>query len=174
MKRTSSPRSSGKRRLVVQRTRRRHFSADHDYIVVYARCADIGDSTLPRTEENDDARYTIPTTIRVDRGHQAIVTARIMRRSGQSYSDHVHPAASRSIRRQARTGVVKKRRRFRRDRHAISRIWWSAKTATETPTARRRLRSLKCKKVVVPPDIMATYKDVGHTQDANEGTHRDT
>ena len=42
----------------MQKTRAKHFSADHDYIIVYARRADIWrPELLPRTEEME-ARMT--------------------------------------------------------------------------------------------------------------------
>lgn len=139
----------------------RHFSEDHDYIVVYAKHADVWRPNLvPRSEEQDsayknrdnDPRGPWKTGDLSARNYYSLGTYEIVCPSGR-----VIPRPP--------TGMywrVSKEKFAELD--SDNRIWWGNK-GDAIPQIKRFLSEVK---QGVVPQTMWFYADVGHTQDAKK------
>jgi adenine-specific DNA-methyltransferase len=139
----------------------RHFSEDHDYIVVYAKKADIWKPNLvPRNEDQDsayknrdhDPRGPWKTGDLSARNYYSLGTYEIICPSGRIIP---HPPKGMYWR-------VSKEKFVELDND--KRIWWG-KEGSAIPQIKRFLTETK---QGVVPQTMWFYKDVGHTQDAKQ------
>jgi adenine-specific DNA-methyltransferase len=139
----------------------KHFSADHDYIVVYARRADIWrPELLPRTEEME-ARYDNSDNDPRGPWTSGDLSAR------NYYSEGIYPVTCPSGRvvEGPPPGTywrVAKEKFLEMDRDG--RIWWG-KEGNGTPRLKRFLSDVKQGRV---PQTFWPYSEVGHTQDAKK------
>jgi adenine-specific DNA-methyltransferase len=139
----------------------RHFSEDHDYIVVYAKNAEVWRPNLvPRNEEQDsayknrdnDPRGPWKTSDLSARNYYSQGTYEIICPSGRVVP---HPPKGTYWR-------FSKERFLELDRD--KRIWWG-KTGDAIPQTKRFLSEVK---QGVVPQTMWFYDQVGHTQDAKK------
>ena len=139
----------------------RHFSEDHDYILVYARNAeDWVPKLLPRSEEME-ARYDNEDNDSRGPWKASDLSARNYYSQG-TYS--IECPSGRVIEGPP-SGMywrVSKKRFGELDEDG--RIWWG-KDGNNTPAIKRFLSEVKQGKV---PQTLWTYKDVGHTQKAKK------
>jgi adenine-specific DNA-methyltransferase len=139
----------------------KHFSADHDYVVVYARRADIWrPELLPRTEEME-ARYDNPDNDARGAWTSGDLSAR------NYYSEGIYPVTCPSGRvvEGPPPGTywrVSKEKFLEMNRDG--RIWWG-KDGNGTPRLKRFLSDVKQGRV---PQTLWPYSEVGHTQDAKK------
>jgi adenine-specific DNA-methyltransferase len=139
----------------------KHFSADHDYIVVYARRADTWrPELLPRTEEME-ARYDNPDNDPRGPWTSGDLSAR------NYYSEGIYPVTCPSGRvvEGPPPGTywrVSKEKFLEMDRDG--RIWWG-KDGNGTARLKRFLSDVKKGRV---PQTFWPYSEVGHTQDAKK------
>jgi adenine-specific DNA-methyltransferase len=139
----------------------RHFSEDHDYIVVYAKSAQTWTPCLlPRTEEMN-ARYSNPDEDSRGAWTSGDLSAR------NYYSDGTYPVTCPSGRviEGPPPGTYwrvspKKFKELDQDR----RIWWGA-DGDNVPRLKRFLSDVKSGRV---PQTLWTYEEVGHTQEAKK------
>ncbi|MGS0755340.1 site-specific DNA-methyltransferase, partial [Roseateles sp. GG27B] len=139
----------------------RHFSEDHDYVVVYAKNAEVWvPKLLPRTEEQD-SHYTNPDND--PRG--------IWRADGMSarnfYSKGTYPIVAPGGRPidgppSGRYWVYAEQK-FR-ELDADNRIWWGA-DGNNQPAVKRFLTEVGAGRV---PQTLWTYEEVGHTQEGKK------
>lgn len=137
----------------------RHFSEDHDYIVTYARHAEVWrPELLPRTEEME-ARYD--NTDNDPRGpwKPGDLSAR------NYYSEGLYPIECPSGRKidgppPGTYWRVSKQKFLELDQD--KRIWWG-KDGNNVPAIKRFLSEVKQGRV---PQTLWPYSEVGHTQDA--------
>jgi adenine-specific DNA-methyltransferase len=145
-----SPKSSAK-----------HFSEDHDYIVVYARNADAWHPNLiPRTEEQD-LRYKNPD--KDPRGPWK--TSDLSARNPYSAGTYAITCPSGRVIKGPPKGMYwrvseQKFAEMAKD----NRIWWGKK-GDSIPQIKRFLSEVKQGRV---PQTLWKYRDVGHTQDAKK------
>lgn len=139
----------------------RHFSEDHDYIVVYAKNADSWTPRLlPRTAEME-ARYT-----NMDNDPRGSWTSGDL--SARNYYGEgtyaVTTPAGRIIEGPppGRYWVVSKAKFD--EMNADNRIWWGA-DGDNMPRFKRFLTEVQAGKV---PQTLWTYEEVGHTQEAKK------
>jgi adenine-specific DNA-methyltransferase len=139
----------------------RHFSEDHDYLVVYAKRANTWTPNLvPRSEEQDsayknrdnDPRGPWKTGDLSARNYYSQGTYEIVCPSGRLIP---HPPKGMYWR-------VSKDKFLELDRE--KRIWWG-KAGNAIPQIKRFLSEVK---QGVVPQTMWFYKEVGHTQDAKK------
>lgn len=139
----------------------RHFSEDHDYIVVYAKSAEVWTPRLlPRTEEME-ARYANPDEDPRGPWTSGDLSAR------NFYGEGTYPLNCPSGR-----GIdgpppgtywrVSKPKFEELDRD--KRIWWGA-DGNNMPRLKRFLTEVKAGRV---PQTLWTYDEVGHTQEAKK------
>ena len=138
----------------------RHFSEDHDYIVVYAHNADIWrPRLLPRTEEAN-AHYGNPDNDPRGPWRADGVSAR------NYYSKGQHEVTSPSGRKftppRGRYWIVSYEKFLELDRE--NRIWWGQK-GDNMPALKRFLSEVK---QGIVPQTLWPYEEVGHTQDAKK------
>lgn len=139
----------------------RHFSEDHDYVVIYAAKADIWKpNLLPRTEEQN-AAYKNPDNDPRGVWKTSDLSAR------NYYSEGIYSVTSPTGRvieapPKGRYWTVSKER-FE-DLNRENRIWWG-KDGNAIPQIKRFLSDVKDG---VVPQTMWFYKDVGHTQEAKK------
>ncbi len=139
----------------------RHFSEDHDYIVVYARNAAIwGPSLMPRTAEMD-ARYSNPDNDPRGPWKPSGLDAR------NYYSRGTYPITCPSGRiisgpPQGSYWRVSKEKFEELDQD--KRIWWGGE-GNSVPALKRFLSEVKPGKV---PQTLWSYAEVGHTQEAKK------
>ena len=139
----------------------RHFSEDHDYIVIYARNAETWvPSLLPRTAEMD-ARYNNPNDDPRGSWKPSGLDAR------NPYSRGVYPIICPSGRvipgpPSGSYWRVSEEKFGELDRD--NRIWWGA-DGNSVPAIKRFLSEVKPGKV---PQTLWTYEEVGHTQEAKK------
>ena len=139
----------------------RHFSEDHDYLVVYARNAEVWvPELLPRTEEME-ARYTNFDNDSRGPWKPGDLSAR------NYYSEGTYAVTCPSGRvlsgpPPGRYWVVSKAKFAALDREC--RIWWGA-DGNNVPAIKRFLSEVK--RGIVPQTLW-TYGEVGHTQDAKK------
>ena len=139
----------------------RHFSEDHDYVIVYAKNADIWlPRLLPRTEEME-ARYTNPDNDARGPWKPGDLSARNYYGEG-TYS--VTCPSGRIIEGppSGRYWVVSKDKFKEMDQDC--RIWWGV-DGNNVPSIKRFLSEVKAGRV---PQTLWTYDEVGHTQEAKK------
>lgn len=139
----------------------KHFSADHDYILIYARRADTWrPELLPRTEEME-ARYDNPDNDLRGPWKSGDLSAR------NYYSEGIYSVTCPSGRvvegpPHGRYWVVSKEKFLELDRDG--RIWWG-KDGNNVPAIKRFLSEVRQGRV---PQTFWPYSEVGHTQDAKK------
>ena len=139
----------------------RHFSEDHDYIVVYAKSADVWTPRLlPRTEEME-ARYSNPDNDPRGPWKPGDLSAR------NYYGEGTYPVTCPSGRRidgppSGRYWVISEPKL--RELDADNRIWWGV-DGGNVPAIKRFLSEVKDGRV---PQTLWTYDEVGHTQEAKK------
>ncbi|HBY93179.1 MAG TPA: site-specific DNA-methyltransferase [Chloroflexi bacterium] len=139
----------------------RHFSEDHDYIVAYARHAEVWrPELLPRTKEME-ARYDNSDDDPRGPWKPGDLSAR------NYYSEGVYSVTCPSGRiiegpPQGRYWVIAKKKFLEFDRDG--RIWWG-KDGNNVPALKRFLSEVKQGRV---PQTLWPYAEVGHTQDAKK------
>jgi adenine-specific DNA-methyltransferase len=137
----------------------RHFSEDHDYVVVYARHAEVWrPQLLPRTEEME-GRYDNPDNDPRGPWKPGDLSAR------NYYSEGTYAIRTPSGREIAGPPSgsywrVSETRFWEMDRDG--RIWWG-KEGSNVPAIKRFLTEVKQGRV---PQTLWPYEEVGHTQDA--------
>ncbi|MCD6415394.1 MAG: site-specific DNA-methyltransferase [Planctomycetes bacterium] len=138
----------------------RHFSEDHDYVVLYARNADVWRPyLLPRTEEAD-ARYHNPDDDPRGVWKSSDMTAR------NYYSKGIYEVTSPSGK-TFRAGVGRYWRSSKEkflELDADNRIWWGP-DGDSTPALKRFLSEVQ---QGIVPQTLWPYEDVGHTQEAKK------
>lgn len=138
----------------------KHFSEDHDYIVIFAREGEIWRPTLlPRSEEAN-ARYDNPDNDPRKDWKAGDMTARNYYADGQYEVES--PSGKRFTPPRGRYWVVNKAKFDELD--ADNRIWWG-ETGDNMPALKRFLTEVKQGMV---PQTMWFYEDVGHTQEAKK------
>ena len=139
----------------------RHFSEDHDYIVIYAKNAEIWTPRLlPRTEEME-ARYSNPDNDPRGPWKAGDLSAR------NYYGEGTYPIACPSGRELAGPPPgtywrVSKKKFDELD--ADKRIWWGT-DGNNVPAIKRFLSEVKDGRV---PQTLWTYQEVGHTQEGKK------
>jgi adenine-specific DNA-methyltransferase len=139
----------------------RHFSEDHDYVVVYARNADIWTPVLlPRTSEME-ARYSNPDNDPRGVWKSADLSARNFYGAG-TYSITCPSGRVIDGPPAGRYWAVseEKFRQLNEDK----RIWWGS-DGSNSPAVKRFLSEVKEGRV---PQTLWTYDEVGHTQEAKK------
>lgn len=139
----------------------RHFSEDHDYIVVYAKNAETWvPRLLPRTEEME-ARYANPDDDKRGPWTSGDLSAR------NFYGEGTYPVTCPSGRviDGPPPGTYWRVSKAKFDElDADNRIWWGA-DGGNMPRLKRFLSEVKSGRV---PQTLWTYGDVGHTQEAKK------
>lgn len=139
----------------------RHFSEDHDYIVVYAKNAETWTpKLLPRTEEME-ARYSNPDNDLRGPWKAGDLSAR------NYYGEGTYPITCPSGRKLAGPPPgtywrVSKTKFTELD--GDNRIWWGA-DGNNVPAIKRFLTEVKDGRV---PQTLWTYHEVGHTQEGKK------
>jgi len=139
----------------------RHFSEDHDYVIVYARDAETwGPNLLPRTEEMQ-ARYSNPDNDPRGPWKPGDLSAR------NYYSEGTYSITCPSGRVIAGPPPgnywrvsIEKFKQLDQDK----RIWWGL-DGNNVPSIKRFLSEVKAGRV---PQTLWTYDEVGHTQEAKK------
>jgi len=138
----------------------KYFSEDHDYILVYARNADVWrPNLLPRTKEAD-AHYGNPDNDPRGPWRADGVSARNYYSKGQYVV--TSPSGKRFSPPKGRYWTVDHERFLELDRD--NRIWWGA-TGNNMPALKRFLSEVK---QGIVPQTLWKYRDVGHTQEAKK------
>ncbi|MCY4387497.1 MAG: site-specific DNA-methyltransferase [Desulfurellaceae bacterium] len=141
----------------------RHFSSDHDYILVFARNADsFLPNLMPRTERQDKA-YKNPDNDPRGPWKTSDLSAR------NPYSLGVYSITAPGGRviegpPKGRYWVISKEKMQKFDKD--NRIWWG-KNGDAIPQIKRFLSEVKEGRV---PQTLWPYEEVGHTQDAKKET----
>ena len=141
----------------------RHFSSDHDYILVFARNADsFQPNLMPRTERQNKA-YKNPDNDPRGPWKTSDLSARNPYSLGK-YS--ITTPSGRVIEEppKGRYWVIKKEKM--EEFHEDNRIWWG-KDKDAIPQIKRFLAEVKDGRV---PQTLWLYEDVGHTQEAKKET----
>jgi adenine-specific DNA-methyltransferase len=139
----------------------RHFSEDHDYIVVYAKSAETWTPRLlPRTDEME-ARYTNPDNDPRGPWKPGDLSAR------NFYGEGTYPITCPSGRALAGPPPGTYWRVSKSKFHELdldNRIWWGS-DGNNVPAIKRFLSEVKDGRV---PQTLWTYQEVGHTQEAKK------
>jgi site-specific DNA-methyltransferase (adenine-specific)/adenine-specific DNA-methyltransferase len=139
----------------------KHFSEDHDYVVIYAKKADVWRPNLvPRSDEQDSAYKN-----RDNDPRGPWKTSDLSARNFYGAGTYAITCPSGRVIAKPPTGNywrVSKEKFAELD--ADGRIWWGAK-GDAIPQIKRFLNEVK---QGVVPQTMWFYKDVGHTQDAKK------
>ena len=141
----------------------RHFSSDHDYILVFAKNPDsFLPNLMPRTERQNKA-YKNPDNDPRGPWKTSDLSARNPYSLGK-YS--ITTPSGRVIEGppKGRYWVIKKEKM--EELHEDNRIWWG-KNQDAIPQIKRFLSEVKEGRV---PQTLWSYEDVGHTQDAKKET----
>ena len=141
----------------------RHFSSDHDYILVFARSPDsFQPNLMPRTERQNKA-YKNPDNDPRGPWKTSDLSARNPYSLGK-YS--ITTPSGRVIEGppKGRYWVIKKEKM--EELHEDNRIWWG-KNKDAIPQIKRFLSEVK---EGIVPQTLWNYEDVGHTQDAKKET----
>lgn len=139
----------------------RHFSEDHDYIVVYAKNAEIWRPNLISRSEEQDSAYK-------NRDNDSRGPWKTSDLSGRNpYGEGIYPVTCPSGRiipgpPTGRYWTISKEKLVTLDRD--NRIWWGNKKDS-IPQLKRFLSEVK---QGVVPQTMWFYDEVGHTQDAKK------
>lgn len=138
----------------------RHFSVDHDYVVVYARDAETWrPNLLPRTEEAD-ARYSNPDDDPRGPWKGADLTARNPYKDGQY--EVTSPSGATFTPPRGRYWTINREKFEALDED--DRIWWGEDGAN-MPAGKKFLSEVK---QGIVPQTLWTYDEVGHTQRAKK------
>jgi adenine-specific DNA-methyltransferase len=138
----------------------RHFSEDHDYVVVYARdAATWAPQALPRTEEAD-ARYSNLDNDPRGPWSSSDLTARNY--YGEGKYEVTSPSGNRFLPPRGRYWTINQARFAVLDKDR--RIWWG-KDSGNMPRLKRFLSDVK---QGIVPQTLWKYEDVGHTQEAKK------
>jgi adenine-specific DNA-methyltransferase len=138
----------------------RHFSEDHDYIVVYAQSsAEWMPQTLPRTEEAD-ARYSNPDSD--PRGPWTSSDLSARNYYGEGKYEVINSKGTRFAPPRGRYWTINAERFAALDHD--NRIWWGA-DGENMPRLKRFLTEVKQGMV---PQTLWKHEDVGHTQEAKK------
>ena len=139
----------------------RHFSDDHDYIVVYAKNAERWRPNLiPRTEAQDKA-YKNPDKDTRGPWKSGDLSAR------NSYSEGTYPITcpgGRVIAGPPKGSYWRVSEKKLAALHKDARIWWG-KDGNSVPSIKRFLSEVK---KGVTPQTLWTYDEVGHSQEAKK------
>jgi adenine-specific DNA-methyltransferase len=139
----------------------RHFSEDHDYIVVYARQAEVWrPQLLPRTEEME-ARYDNPDNDPRGPWKPDNLLAR------NYYSKGIYAItcpSGRTIEGPPPGAYWRVSKEKFEELNRDGRIWWG-KDGNNVPAIKRFLSEVKQGRV---PQTLWPYEEVGHTQDAKK------
>ncbi|MBH9553985.1 site-specific DNA-methyltransferase [Inhella gelatinilytica] len=139
----------------------RHFSEDHDYIVVYAKNAEVWlPRLLPRTEEME-ARYLNPDNDPRGPWKPGDLSAR------NYYGEGTYPITCPSGRQLSGPppGTYWRVSKSKFDElNADNRIWWGS-DGSNVPAIKRFLSEVKDGRV---PQTLWTYQEVGHTQEGKK------
>jgi site-specific DNA-methyltransferase (adenine-specific)/adenine-specific DNA-methyltransferase len=139
----------------------RHFSEDHEYVVVYANDADLWTPNLVLRTENQDERYSNPDNDERGPWTSSDLSAR------NPYSLGLYPVTCPSGRvipgpTKGRYWVVSAEK-FK-DLDADRRIWWG-NSGNNMPRLKRFLSDVK---QGVVPQTLWPHAEVGHTQEAKK------
>jgi adenine-specific DNA-methyltransferase len=138
----------------------RHFSEDHDYVILYARNAETWRPTLlPRTEEANE-RYNNPDSNPRGPWTSGDLTARNYYSEGQY---EVTAPGGNKYRPPTGTYWRVKHAKFK-ELDADNRIWWGPE-GNNMPRLKRFLSEVK---QGIVPQTLWTYQEVGHTQEAKK------
>ncbi|HBN9751805.1 TPA: site-specific DNA-methyltransferase [Pseudomonas aeruginosa] len=139
----------------------RHFSEDHDYIVVYAKNAEVWTPRLlPRTEEME-ARYANPD----DDARGPWTSGDLSARNFYGEGTYAVTCPSGRVIDGPPPGTYWRVSRAKFDElDADKRIWWGA-DGNNMPRLKRFLSEVKSGRV---PQTLWTYDEVGHTQEAKK------
>ena len=138
----------------------RHFSTDHDYILVFSKNADLWiPNQLPRTEEQNKL-YKNPDDDHRGPWMSDNLTARNYYSDGEYEVTGPNGKIFRPQKGRYWTTSHKKFLELDKD----NRIWWG-KTRESTPRLKRFLSEVSSGRI---PQTLWTYKEVGHTQDAKK------
>ena len=138
----------------------RHFSEDHDYVLVYAYHADIWrPRLLPRTEEAN-AHYGNPDKDPRGSWRADGVSARNYYSKGQY--EVTSPSGRKFMPPRGRYWIVSYERFLELERD--NRIWWG-QNGNNMPALKRFLSEVK---QGIVPQTLWSYDEVGHTQDAKK------
>jgi adenine-specific DNA-methyltransferase len=138
----------------------RHFSEDHDYIIVYARNAEIWTpQALPRTEEAN-ARYSNPDNDPRGDWSSSDLTARNYYSLGQY--EVTGPTGKKFTSGRGRYWRQSYQNFLELDRD--NRVWWGA-DGSNVPRLKRFLTEVR---QGIVPQTLWTYDKVGHTQEAKQ------
>ncbi len=138
----------------------RHFSEDHDYIVVYARHAETWrPRLLPRTEEAN-ARYENPDNDSRGPWTSSDMTARNYYSEGQY--EVTSPSGKKFTPPRGRYWGMNREKFLELDRDR--RVWWGSK-GDSMPRLKRFLSEVK---QGIVPQTLWTHDEVGHTQEAKK------
>lgn len=139
----------------------RHFSEDHDYIVVYARNSEVWvPELLPRSAEQD-AAYGNPDNDSRGPWKASDLSARNYYSQG-TYS--ITCPSGRVIERPPYGTYWRFSKKKFAELDADGRIWWGH-DGDNTPAVKRFLNEVKQGRV---PQTLWSYKEVGHTQEAKK------
>ena len=139
----------------------RHFSSDHDYVLVFSKNADgFQPNLMPRTERqnkayknpDDDPRGPWKTSDLSARNPYSLGIYSITTPSGRTIEGPP----------KGRYWVIKKQKM--EELHEDNRIWWG-KNKNAIPQIKRFLSEVKAGRV---PQTLWPYEEVGHTQDAKK------
>jgi len=139
----------------------RHFSEDHDYVVVYARDAAAWTPNLLPRSEDMESRYSNDDNDSRGPWKSADLSARNYYSQG-TYSVETPSGRIISGPPSGRYWVISKERFQELDRD--NRIWWG-KDGDNTPSIKRFLSEVKQGRV---PQTLWKYDEVGHTQKAKK------
>ena len=139
----------------------RHFSEDHDYIVVYAKNAEVWTPRLlPRTEEME-ARYANPD----DDARGPWTSGDLSARNFYGEGTYAVTCPSGRVIDGPPPGTYWRVSKAKFDElDADKRIWWGA-DGNNMPRLKRFLSEVKSGRV---PQTLWTYDEVGHTQEAKK------
>jgi len=138
----------------------RHFSEDHDYILVYARNSTIWSPFLLARTEEADARYSNPDADPRGPWTSGDLTARNYYSEGQY---EVKSPKGKKFRPTIGTYWRVKHQKFL-ELDNDKRIWWGAE-GSNMPRLKRFLSEVK---QGIVPQTLWKYEDVGHTQEAKK------
>ena len=138
----------------------KHFSEDHDYLVIYARNANPWRPTMLARSDDANARYDNPDDDPRGEWKSGDMTARNYYTDGQY--EVTSPSGNRFVPPRGRYWSMS-RAKFD-EMNADGRIWWGG-TGENMPATKRFLTEVR---QGMTPQTLWFYKDVGHTQEAKK------
>ena len=139
----------------------KHFSEDHDYIVVYAKNAEVWRPNLVSRSTDQDKRYKNP-----DKDHRGPwKTSDLSARNPYSLGTYpITCPSGRVIPGPPRGSYWRYSEENFREMDADRRIWWG-RDGNSIPQIKRFLSEVK---QGIVPQTLWTYQEVGHTQEAKK------